>query len=90
MKTQNMTSLKLQSKDNIRQTLHTKFYASRVKTNRIRRGRVKNALPQFQRVFKSPGKIGLKTSFCRALSVAINNFEFPLKNFDDDITVNSA
>ena len=29
----------LKSKDNTRQTLHTKFYASRVKNKQIRRGR---------------------------------------------------
>ena len=46
--------LKLKSKDNTRQTLHTKFYASRVKNKRIRRG-----VNRVWRVFKSPGKIGL-------------------------------
>ena len=33
--------LKLKSKDNTRQTLHIKFYASGVKTKRIRGGGVK-------------------------------------------------
>ena len=28
--------------------------------------------------------------FWRALSGSINNFEFSLKNFDDDVTVNGA
>ena len=31
-----------------------------------------------------------KLLFCRDLSDSINNFEFSLKNFHDDVTVNSA
>ena len=31
-----------------------------------------------------------KILFCRALSGSINNFEFSLKKFDDDVTVNNA
>ena len=50
--------LKLESKDNTRQTLHTKFYASGVKTSELGEGGVKYAT-QVQHVFKTPGKIGL-------------------------------
>ena len=50
--------LKLKSKDITSKTLHAKFYASRIKNKRIRRG-VKYAPPQVWSVFKSPGKIGL-------------------------------
>ena len=49
--------LKLKSKDITSKTLHSKFYASRIKNKRIRRG-VKYA-PRAWSVFKSPGKIGL-------------------------------
>ena len=49
--------LKLKSKDITSKTLHAKFYASRIKNKRIRRG-VKYA-PRVWSVFKSPGKIGL-------------------------------
>ena len=56
----------MKSKDKAKQTLHAKFYASRVKKNRrIRRG-VKYAPPpphQVQSVFKSPGKIRLNYHF---------------------------
>ena len=52
--------LKLKSKDITSKTLHAKFYASRIKNKRIRRG-VKYAPPQVWSVFKSPGKIGLKS-----------------------------
>ena len=48
--------LKLKSNDNTKQTPYTKFDASRVKTSEL--GGIR--LLQFQRVFKSPGKIGLK------------------------------
>ena len=44
--------LKLKSKDITSKTLHAKFYASRIKNKRIRRG--------VWSVFKSPGKIGLR------------------------------
>ena len=37
--------LNLKSKDNTKQTLHPKFYASRVKKKRIRRGLVKIRSP---------------------------------------------
>ena len=50
--------LKLKSKDNTRETLYAKFYASRVKNKRIRNGE-NNLPPQVLSVFKSPGKIGL-------------------------------
>ena len=49
--------LKLKSKDITSKTLHAKFYASRIKYKRIRRG-VKYT-PRVWSVFKSPGKIGL-------------------------------
>ena len=52
--------LKLKSKDITSKTLHAKFYASRIKNKRIRRG-VKYAPPKVWSVFKSPGKIGLTT-----------------------------
>ena len=48
---------KLKSKDITSKTLHAKFYASRIKNKRIRRG-AKYA-PRVWSVFKSPGKIGL-------------------------------
>ena len=51
----------MKSKDNTIQTLHTKFYTSRGKNKRIRRG-VKYAPPRFQHVFKNLGKIGLMIS----------------------------
>ena len=51
--------LKLKSKDITSKTLHAKFYASRIKNKRIRRGG-KIRPPQVWSVFKSPGKIGLK------------------------------
>ena len=41
--------------------LPIKFYASTIKNKRITRG-AKSAPPQVQRIFKSPGKIGLKQS----------------------------
>ena len=50
--------LKWKSKDITSKTLHAKFYASRIKNKRIRRG-VKYAPPRVWSVFKSPGKIGL-------------------------------
>ena len=50
--------LKLKSKDITSKTLHAKFYASRIKNKRIRRGG-KIRPPQVWSVFKSPGKIGL-------------------------------
>ena len=50
--------LKFKSKDITSKTLHAKFYASRIKNKRIRRG-VKYA-PRVWSVFKSPGKIGLR------------------------------
>ena len=50
--------LKLKSKDITSKTLHAKFYASRIKNKRIRRGGVKYA-PRVWSVFKSPGKTGL-------------------------------
>ena len=46
--------LELKSNDNTRQTLHTKFYASRVKNKRIRGG----IRPPGLACIKSPGKIG--------------------------------
>ena len=49
--------LKLKSKDITSKTLHAKFYASRIKSKRIRRG-VK-CTPRVWSVFKSLGKIGL-------------------------------
>ena len=48
---------KLESKDITSKTLHAKFYASRIKTKRIRRGVIYP--PWVWSVFKSPGKIGL-------------------------------
>ena len=53
--------LKLKSKDITSKTLHTKFYASRIKNKRIRRGD-KIRSPRVWSVFKSPGKIGLNPS----------------------------
>ena len=50
--------LKLKSKDITSKTLHAKFYASRIKNKRIRRG-VKYASSRVCSVFKSPDKIGL-------------------------------
>ena len=53
--------VKLKSKDNTKQILHAKFYASRVKNKRIRGGGGKEIhLLWFWSVFKSPVKIGLK------------------------------
>ena len=52
--------LNLKSKDNTKQTLHPKFYASKVKNKRIRRGVKYPPPPRFWRLFKSPVKIGLK------------------------------
>ena len=54
--------LKLKSKDITSKTLHAKFYASRIKNKRIRRGG-KIRPPQVWSVFKSPGKIGLNGVF---------------------------
>ena len=51
--------LKLKSKDITSKNLHAKFYASRIKNKRIRRGD-KIRPPWAWSVFKSPGKIGLK------------------------------
>ena len=51
--------LKLKSKDITSKTLHAKFYASRIKNKRIRRGGKIRPPPQVWSVFKSPGKIGL-------------------------------
>ena len=53
----NLQILKLKSKDNTKQTLHAKFYASRVKNKQIRRG-VKYT-PGSGVYFKSLVKIGL-------------------------------
>ena len=50
--------LKLKSKDITSKTLHAKFYASRIKNKRIRRG--SKIRPRVWSVFKNPGKIGLK------------------------------
>ena len=52
--------LKLKSKDITSKTLHAKFYASRIKNKRIRRGGKIRPPPQVWSVFKSPGKIGLR------------------------------
>ena len=50
-------TLKLKSKDNTKQTLHAKFYASMVKTSKLESGKIRP--PQFWCVFKSRVKIGL-------------------------------
>ena len=51
----------MKSKDITSKTLHAKFYASRIKNKRVRRG-VKYVPPPVWSVFKSPGKIGLTLS----------------------------
>ena len=61
--------LKLKSKDITSKTLHAKFYASRIKNKRIRRGGKIRPPPQVWSVFKSPGKIGL---ISRQLPYAVN------------------
>ena len=61
--------LKLKSKDITSKTLHAKFYASRIKNKRIRRGG-KIRPPQVWSVFKSPGKIGLMLPHVMAKSVS--------------------
>ena len=50
--------LKLKSKDITSKTLHAKFYASRIKNKRIRRG-VKYTPPRSGVYLKARGKIGL-------------------------------
>ena len=57
--TSKFNNLKADNKDITRQTLHTKFYVSKVKNKRIRGGIRPH--PKVQHVFKSPGKIGLMT-----------------------------
>ena len=49
-------SLKLKSKDITSKTLHTNFYASRIKASELRVGKIR---PPGLELFKSPGKIGL-------------------------------
>ena len=65
--------LKLKLKDNTRRTVHTKFYASRVKIKRIRRGLKYTPV---QRVFKNLGKIGLtlkqSASFWKLVKIGQN------------------
>ena len=56
-----MQILKLKSKDNTKQTLHAKFYASRVKTSEFGGGKIRPP-PQFWSVFKSTVKIGLNVT----------------------------
>ena len=62
--------LKLKSKDNTSKTLHAKFYVSRIKNKRIRRGEVKYA-PRVWSVFKSPGKIGLSRQVSQGKRIVI-------------------
>ena len=63
--------LKLKSKDITSKTLHAKFYASRIKNKRIRRGGGVKYAPRVWSVFKSPGKIGLK--FYASIATANKN-----------------
>ena len=67
--------LKLKSKDITSKTLHAKFYASRIKNKRIKRG-VKYAPPVWS-VFKSQGKIGLKVrgTFKYTVIVLLKTFQ---------------
>ena len=62
--------LKLKSKDINSKTLHANFYASRIKNKRIRKG-VKYAPPPVWSVFKSPGKVGLKSD---RISIPLTQF----------------
>ena len=71
--------LKLKSKDITSKTLHAKFYASRIKNKRIRRG-VKYAPPLVWSVFKSPGKIGLSWIRQSFLFKAYPNQKLRMKN----------
>ena len=66
---QNVTNFKIEIKRyNTRQLLHSKFDASRVKTSQLG--------VEFQRVFKSPGKIGLNTPCCHGNASAIMDLVF--------------
>ena len=67
---QNLQILKLKSKDITSKTLHAKFYASRIKNKRIRRG-VKYASRVWS-VFKSLGKIGLTDELNRGESKLVS------------------
>ena len=81
--------LKLKSKNITSKTLHAKFYASRIKSKRIRRG-AKIRPPRVWSVFKSPGKIGLWQtgnitaaqllitsclSYCFSILLSVKSFE---------------
>ena len=52
--------LNLKSKDNTKQTLQEKFYASRVKKSKLEGSKIRPQ-PRFWSVFKSPVKIGIST-----------------------------
>ena len=71
--------LKLKSKDITSKTLHAKFYASRIKNKRNRRGGVKYA-PRVWSVFKSPGMIGLSWIRQSFLFKAYPNQKLRMKN----------